>query len=514
MSSNSYQDMKPGASYRGILRPEFDVSDPLFYSHLMVMTSIAGLLHIFWFWQGFYAIGWDESGRTLDAYSWTHERSLLNTGTGWLPFYRIVVGLSLEAFPDLFLTPRVISFIFGIVSLWALGWFTYELYGDNRLTLVTVILGTFFSARIVLSLVPLSSIMFTSAILLGMASFARWIYLKRSRDLLLFGAVFAVSGTIRYEGWIFSAIVFSVVASLSIRGDSTPRWQEVGLLLFIVVAFPVFAILTYSVQTGHAFGFVESGSTQYSSIALVIQNNPLFQFVKMNTLSLNILGLISVAYLWKSSARLRILIAVPTITLLITSAILLFIESAQSGATWRMTGPWSMLLLPFTAHLILSLTRLPCNIKIRRLSEIGLLSLVLLGFSVQTLSVYEDSAWAFQASELALGRYLDEILIHDPDARMLIESSEFFYLNIIVASQHPEAFVRNSTAEQPEIWTGVLTPDTQICWDEIMSLDIRYLVFRTERFTRWLDQYPDVEKIRDAGEWSVYTFGLSVDPVP
>jgi hypothetical protein len=120
-----------------------------------------------------YSFGWDESARTLDAYAWAAHGTALNTA--WLPFYRICVGLGLKDFPDLFLTPRIISFLYGLATIPAAAWLGHELFRSRKTTALTLTLSTFFSQRVVLSLAPLSSIMFIFMIFATMAFFARWL---------------------------------------------------------------------------------------------------------------------------------------------------------------------------------------------------------------------------------------------------------------------------------------------------------------------------------------------------
>src|SRR6185503_4918107 len=135
---------------------------------------LAVSLHLFFFSRGFYSIGWDESGRTLDAYEWAAHGTIMSRA--WLPFYRISIGLGLKAFPDLFLTPRILTFLFGLATIPAAAWLAHELFQDRKTTLLTLTLSTFFSQRLALSLAPLSDIMFIFVSLVTMAAFARWLH--------------------------------------------------------------------------------------------------------------------------------------------------------------------------------------------------------------------------------------------------------------------------------------------------------------------------------------------------
>ena len=89
--------------------------------------------------KGFYGISADESGRTLDALQWISRGTPISDV--WLPFHRIVVGLGILLFHDLFITPRVISFLFGLSALTAVIWLAHELFHDRRITCLTAIAG-------------------------------------------------------------------------------------------------------------------------------------------------------------------------------------------------------------------------------------------------------------------------------------------------------------------------------------------------------------------------------------
>lgn len=480
------------------------ISNFAFIFGLAALTAIAILLHLFWFKQGFYSIGWDESGRTLDAFNWITQKSLLNLATWWLPFYRVVVGTGLIIYPDLFLTPRIICFFFGVFSLWAVCWFAFECFHDKRVVLVTAVIGTFFSVRIVLSLAPLSSIMFILFIITGMASFSRWIFSGNDRDLLLCGVLIAISGTIRYEGWVFSGSIFALVFLLKLAGKANIGWNQMGLFFAIIFSPPVLFLFSYILKTNNPLFFIKDGATQYTALSEVFNKNPLVQFFYINTISLNILGILSAVYFFKQNSRLRIVMIAPLFALLAISGVLFINRTAQSGPTWRMAGVWSMLLLPFTAYLILSPKRFLKNQKLGNLLTLGSLLLILFSFTYHTYKIKEDSLQFFPESEKLLGYYLNDMLNDDPGVKIVIESYHFYYLNILVSSQHPKSFVLNSTPNHPELMNDLVYPIYPVDRESLGERNIKYLVFKAELFTEWLDKNPDVEKLNAFGSWSVY----------
>jgi hypothetical protein len=59
------------------------------YIWAVAALAIGVGLQVFFLLRGFYSIGWDEAGRTLDAYAWAKHG--VGRGRVWLPFYRVCV---------------------------------------------------------------------------------------------------------------------------------------------------------------------------------------------------------------------------------------------------------------------------------------------------------------------------------------------------------------------------------------------------------------------------------------
>jgi hypothetical protein len=186
-------------------------------------------LQLFFLDRGFLSISWDEAGRTLDAYSWA-ERGTVAVWV-WLPFNRVVVGLALRIFPDLIVTPRVISGLFGLVAIPAMGWLAHELFEDRRNTLLTLALGALFSQRLALSVAPASAIMFIVFVLSGLALFAQWLRTGRSSALYACAGSVAIAGIERFEAWLFGAAILLAVWL------HPPRPNFKRLLPFVLVLF-------------------------------------------------------------------------------------------------------------------------------------------------------------------------------------------------------------------------------------------------------------------------------------
>jgi hypothetical protein len=462
----------------------------------VALLSIAVCLHLFFFSQGFYSISWDESARTLDAYAWAAHGTVL--GSAWLPFYRIFVGLGLRTFPDLFLTPRIISFLYGLAAIPAAGWLAQELFQSRKTTLLTLLLSTFFSQRIALGLAPLSSIMFIFLILVTMAMFARWLRTLNRATLLLSALFCALASTLRYEGWLFCVAMFLVVVSYYRLG----QLQRNDLLLFglIVFSFPI-VWMTSTFLVANPIETVIADAQQYSGRE-ILRKNPLVEFVLGNGFSLNLIGMISIANLTLSGARRdKAIIGASFAPLVMISLVLLLLRSAQSGPSWRDIGVWSMLLVPFTGYLLAGYTWPFARGPIRKVLASGAVVLVLSAFLYDTFRIKRNSAWAFPESDRRAGDYLKGLIAAEPEAKILIESSKYFFLNIEVASQHPDAFVSNSTPERTS--KGILPLEGSVR-GALEEKKVRLLVFRGDEYTSFLNRSSEVAKLKDFGPWSIY----------
>jgi len=468
------------------------------YTFGVAVVALAMCLHLFFFSRGFYSICWDESARTLDAYTWEAHGTVLIRA--WLPFYRICVGLGLRAFPDLFLTPRIISFLFGLATIPAAAWLAHELFQSRKTTVLTVILSTFFSQRVVLSLAPLSSIMFIFMILATMALFARWLR-TYNRSALLASALFgALASTVRYEGWVFGAVMFLIAASYYRFAPTGPERKD--LLLFGLILFSFDA--AWAMSTFHSTNPIQvviADARQYLPRE-ILRKNPFAEFVLTNGFSLNLIGMISIGqFTLGGSWRFRAIIAASFAPLVVVSLVLLLIGSAQTGPSWRDIAVWSMLLAPFTARLLANDSWPFAGGPIRKLLASSATVLVLGAFMYDTFRIKSNSTWAFPESDRLAGNYLNGLIAAHPRAKILIESSTYVFLNIQVASEHPDAFVTNSVPERPSV---PILPLGGFVRNALEKSGIMFLVFREGAYRDFLNRSPEVSKLRDFGPWSIY----------
>ena len=433
-------------------------------------------LQLFFLERGFLSISWDEAGRTLDAYRWAEHGTV--GGWAWLPFNRVVVGLALRIFPDLIVTPRVISGLFGLVAIPAMGWLAHELFEDRRNTLLTLAIGALFSQRLALSVAPASAIMFIVFVLSGLALFAQWLRTGRSSALYACAGSVAIAGIERFEAWLFGAAILLAVWLHPPR----PNFKRLLPFVLVLFIFPIGMLGYYVFISYNPFAETVRDARQFS-LPQILRRNPLLDFVISNSLCLNLVGLAGVIRLIRrGDPRYRYFATAAFVPLAVISVGLLLARSAQTGPSWRLVAIWSMLLLPFTAHFLIGLAQWRPS---GRLLAAGAVAILCTAFLYDAFRIERESSWAFPESDRAAGAYIKRVLEKNPDTRIQIESSQYFYLNVLVASQHPDAFI--------------LSPAPDIGNDQASLF-----MFQTPESTKYLARQTVLMRIRRFGPWSLY----------
>ena len=342
--------------------------------------------------------------------------------------------------------------------------------------------------------------MFILTILVTMAMLARWLHTPNRTSLLLSALFGALASTLRYEGWLFGVAMFLVVATYYALGPTPFKRNDLLLFGLILFSFPA----VWMISTFRIIEPIETviADAQQLSGGEIFRKNPLVEFVLTNGFSLNLIGMISIVHYFRNGARRdKAIIGASFVPLVFLSLLLLLLRSAQTGPSWRDIGVWSMLMVPFTGYLLAGYTWPFQGGPIRTVLAFGAAALVLSAFLYDTFRIERNSTWAFPESDKLAGEYLNGLISAEPGTRVLIESSKYFFLNIQVASQHPDAFVRNSTPER----TGKsILPLGGSVRTVLETEGITLLVFRGDEYKQFLDRSSAVAKLKDFGPWSIY----------
>jgi hypothetical protein len=481
--------------------------------HVLILAVIffcivVCFLHAILFDINFYAISADESGRTLDAYRWSLDHTRLSDV--WLPYSAFETGSMLKLWKDLFLVPRIICVFWGLCVLAALALFSFELFKDERVTMVTLLLGSIFPPVLVLAHVPLPEITFIFFIILGMYFYLRWGNTGSSFALILFSFCLALSSTIRYEGWIFVFVFVSQGAWRLYVNRKFMKGKErivLGTAMIISLSFSIVWIIHSTLETGFPFSFVGKTSNRFSaatngSLLRLIWHNVGTQFFLQNILTLNALGIISVYHVWRDRPNLRNIVILAFATLAGMAFVSFVAGTLPTHNSWRIAVVWSCLLLPFTAHWLAALFRRG-NIK-HHYSRYTIIVFIAAGFCWQMVRLIQHSS--FSQYEYNAGKFLEHQFSENyrPLDKILIETSSWNYIHIIVASQHPETFLYNSGYDPKNPSQNILSLSPIEQSSVLENHHIRFLVFHSTPYKTAIEKMNNILKLSDQGEWSVY----------
>ncbi len=473
--------------------------------------------------SGLYSISADESSRTRIAYDFSRDNSL--AVGNWLPFHTLLAGAVLKIWPDLFLAPRLLSHAFGILVLISVIVLTHGLFRNNRATILAGFTAALLPQRVILATVPLSEIFLISSVCLGFVFLNLWIEHREFKYLVALGISMSLSTMTRYEGWAFAAALILYFLLLKHRYSRLPVLRQRLVLLVLVSAFPFIWLILQFYTTGNALAFTERAVTSENS-ALVwknltfipilketLQMNVLYHFIKQNIASLNGLAFISIFLTLNKNQRTHATLSIAGWALLIMS-IIWFLVLSIPGATfrlipsnaWRFAAVWSVLLIPFTAHAMVVMEDV-CKHKRRLVNflfRMILYAIVTIFFIQQINHLAQESS--FSRDERNLGIVLKKRLAEAPSARVLIDSPDWAYLNIAIASNYPDNFIAN-TGSNPRQPTKAILQIDDASEDTIPDATLfSFYVFRSEKYKQWLSSQPHLHLIAEIGKWSAFEF--------
>ena len=343
--------------------------------------------------------------------------------------------------------PRIISMCFGILTLFAITYLSNLLFHDQIITVLTALLGSVFTPLLVLSVLPLSGIMFFFFIIMALAFFVKWLNEKKTLLLILTCIFFTVSNMVRYEGWVYSFCFFLILIIIFYR-EGLLKYKYWILLLsgLILSFFPIFWISVDYAETGKLLGFVGTVSQAYKPGSF-IQNlnfNPLFQFVKLNSFSFNILGLIPFIILSYRDKRIINFFYVFMLSFIVMALFGFLGKTMPSHNYWRIACSWSLLILPFTAYLINLFFKTDFPIKYLNTISFVLVTFIFIFLFIQQNILYSSTSY-FTKSDYDTGKYVNKLMNQSNDSsnstkRILIISYDYHFINVEISSQKPLLF--------------------------------------------------------------------------
>ncbi len=468
---------------------------------------IAALIQILLYLKGYYSFSGDESGRTLLAYSWLIGR--MPKGEPWLPFHTILNGIFLKYFLNLFWVPRIIGSIFGLLSISAIIWFSHILIKEKLVTIISAILAVFFPPFVILRAVPLSEVMYFFFVISGSAFLLKWIEFKGTKYIIFTVILFGFASSVRYEGWIFSGCII-IYLSVEYYMNREPKISILLISAFVLLAFPVFWILKNAYDTGNPLEFIISSSERYQlhfgfSIIPMLKYNLGTQFIYQNILYLNFAGLISLAFYLLTDKKFRRWSITFFLSFIFLAILSILGLAMPSHAYWRIPLIWNILLIPFTAHFIIKFSLFLSELfnKNKKIVLTTIISVIMIYFSFQVRRIITFSY--FSPDDISAGNFLKEHVIKEgSDNKILLDTSDWNYANVMVASNYPQSFIINAKKDPAFPSDQIIRVGEKINIDYLANMKIHYLLFEESHLKGFIDKNPNFVKIKKFEDWELY----------
>lgn len=470
---------------------------------VIVFTLSALILQILLYLKGFYSVSADESGRTLLAFHWLNGTE--PPGEPWLPFHKVITALALKIYPNLFLAPRISGAIFSLLSIAVFVYYSHEVFRNRQITLLASLIGLLFPPFVIIRAVPLAESIYIFFIVAGSLFFLK--YLKSEKNLYLTSAscMFAFSSSVRYEGWLFT---LCLLFYMLLKHKRISR-EIIVINSLLLAAFPLYWIIANYIDYGNLFYFVYSTSEGYKlhhdTFMMLLKYNLVTQFLYQNIIYLNAGAVISVIFmiLIKKEIRVFILFLFSVFLLL---ACLSFAEIGMpSHAFWRIPLSWSILLIPFSIHFIIKFSEFLSDYfkKKKKFFIIGISAVIIIYFLFQVNRLSSRSM--FTADEKNTGEYIAENCAGEKADKILIDSSGWEYLNIIVASNQPYLFIPNAGDNPALPGKPLVSPVSKLNAEVLKEMKIKCLVFERDDYKNYLDKNDHVRLEKKFGIWKIYS---------
>ncbi len=505
---------------------------------LGLIVFCAAIVQLGFLDAGLFRVTSDESARILVASSLTRANAF--EPFLWPPFYKVVVGLSLKLYPSLFVTPRLLVGTAGLLSLLALAGLATQLFQDRRVSLITAALAVVAPHRLIFSIVPLSDIYYFLCMIATAMWTAQWIRTRGTTPLLLACGSLLLAESVRFETGLFAAFVeLLLLYHWAIRRDL--GFAVLAAASFLLFIFPVLWVLNCYLWYGSLSNL---GITSQQFIGVYGRNtwfaikwSPLRYFIQdMLWNPLTLPGLALLGWLSLRDATIRVWGLLFGLPLLALSLFMIATLSIPMAATWRTSGFWTLIILPFDAWILLRIaTSLLGSSPRLRFALVAMLLVAMLPMAVRSLWFADEGLHNSQThalhQERGLDRYLDAQLAADEGGTGVIDSStNLDYLDVLSFSAHPERLLLTGTGDPVRIGVYVPMrvayagkPEAAAMLSDRFGLDhggnvaafrahdVRFLAVRNPVFVAALDNSPVVKRVKRFNDWVIYDVTLSLE---
>ena len=496
---------------------------------LIVLAALVAQLGLFD--AGLYRLTSDESARILTAWHLSSSNAL--EPFLWPPFYKLAVGTALKLYPNIFLTPRILVCGAGLLTLLSLVWLTTALFKDRRISVLAAILASLAPHRLLFSVVPLSDIYYFLFAITAAALTARWLRSERVRLLLGACGCLLLAESVRFEAGLLAIAHETLLLYRSLIRRDLP-FVTLCLSSCILFIFPILWALNSYLWYG-SLSNINVASEQFigefgRNYAYAIKWSPLRFFIQdiiWNPLTL--LGLAAIVWLSSRDRAILLWALVFGVPLLVFSLYSVLTFSIPTAATWRISGVWTLMMLPFDAFVMLRIgTILARSIRIPYPGWAVLLLLAVLPMSVRSLWYVRDGLRNNETrqahQERKIDAYLDLQLASAPASRVLIDSSSNLdYLDLLAFSRFPDRLILTAAGDPVRI--GFYEPmrrayagraDVSSLLTDRFDLEhggtlkmfaqhhVSLVVARDPAFLVALDSSPLMTPVRHYNDWTIY----------
>ena len=472
---------------------------PKILSFIFVISLLIELIVI---GRGFYSVSADDSDRTIIAYNFLHGK--LPSDFDWLPLHTLILSAALAINSNLFWTPRVISILFGLFSIASIVFLSHTIFSNKKIVLLTSLYALLFPLRIIFAAVPLSEIIFASLITMAFAFFLKWLKEDTIKSLYLSALFFTFSSSTRYEGWVFSFSCFVVLLLILIKSKriSTRSFLYTSIIL---VSVPLLWLTFHTIVNGNPLAFLQGPQGLYrklvgDSLIMRFKYNFLTHFIFQNLFFLTFLGLITAIIISKKNNVVKNFLAIWAVSFLIMSITSLSGYGNPSYAFWRIPFIWNYLLIPFLAYMPFYFSEK--TVFTRKVRWAIILLPIPLFYIGQTILLTGYSH--FSKDDKAAGEFLSSVFEKNPRTNILLDTSEWNYLHLQVASQHPENFIFNSGYNPREPTNPIIGNNASVNIFSLQDQQIEYLAFWDSSIKKMIDRDSRFKKIKSFGVWEIY----------
>jgi Dolichyl-phosphate-mannose-protein mannosyltransferase len=203
------------------------------------------ILQVFLFRDGFLAITADDFGRIIqDAVPWVSDPSTIHLYGVWLPFYKIIYGLGIIVYRNLLVTPRILSTIFGILSILLIYRTTKLLFHKTGIGIISATLFAFSPMGVWLASTSLSEMPYILFVLASLFYYLHYLNTRKSSYLYTSCLFLGLTTGLRYEGWWLGVFMSTYILFDQWRARKTKEgfripFGTIILSLALIWTFPI-----------------------------------------------------------------------------------------------------------------------------------------------------------------------------------------------------------------------------------------------------------------------------------